>query len=84
MNAHPSYPSIMQFRDAFAKDNPEFLNLALFASHTFLIFLSVFLVDYMRMFPTIVNDFKILDEDKRVLLTAFNDVFREEEWNAKF
>jgi len=84
MNAHPSYPSIMQFRDAFAKDNPEFLNLALFASHTFLIFLSVFLVDYMRMFPAIVNDFKKLDEDKRMLLTAFNDIFREEKWNAKF
>lgn len=84
MNAHPSYPSIMQFRDAFAKDNPEFLDLALFASHTFLIFLSVFLVDYMQMFPAIVNDFKKLDEDKRMLLTAFNDIFREEKWNAKF
>ena len=84
MNAHPSYPSIMQFRDAFAKVNPEFHNLALFASHTFLIFLSVFLVDYMRLFPSIVNDFKKLDEEKRMLLTAFNDVFREEEWNANF
>ena len=84
MNAHPSYPSIMQFRDAFAKENPEFINLALFASQTFLIFLSVFLVDYMRMFPAIVDDFKKLDEDKRLLLTAFNDTFREEEWNAKF
>lgn len=84
MNAHPSYPSIMQFRDAFAKVNPEFHNLALFASHTFLIFLSVFLVDHMRLFPSIVNDFKKLDEEKRMLLTAFNDVFREEEWNANF
>ena len=25
-----------------------------------------------------------LDEDKRMLLTAFNDIFREEKWNAKF
>lgn len=84
MNAHPSYPSIMQFRDAFAKENPEFVNLALFASRTFLIFLSVFLVDYMRLFPAIVDDFKNLDEDKRFLLTALNDTFRENEWNAKF
>lgn len=84
MNAHPSYPSVMQFRDAFAKENPEFINFALFASQTFLIFLSIFLVDYMRMFPAIVKDFKKLDEDKRLLLTILNDTFREEEWNAKF
>lgn len=84
MNAHPSYPSIMQFRDAFAKENPEFINLALFASHTFLIFLSVFLVDYMRLFPVIVDDFKNLDEDKRLLLTVFNDLFREDKWKLNF
>ena len=84
MNAHPSYPSIMQFRDAFAKENPEFVKLALFASHIFLIFLSVFLVDYMRMFPSVVNDFKVLDEDRKRLLTTFNDIFRECTWMAKF
>lgn len=84
MNAHPSYSSIMQFRDAFAKINPGFLKLALFASHTFLIFLSIFLVDYMRMFPSVISDFSKLDEDKKMLLTAFNDFFREEKWKAAF
>ena len=84
MNAHPSYSSIMQFRDAFAKENPEFVNLALFASHTFLIFLSVFLADYMRLFPAIVDDFKKLDKKEKFLITAFNDLFREEKWKAKF
>lgn len=84
MNAHPSYSSVMQFRDAFAKEKPEFVNLALFASHIFLVFLSVFLVDYMRMFPSVVIDFSKLDGDKKMLLTAFNDFFREEKWKATF
>lgn len=80
LNAHPSYAAIMQFRDAFSKENPEFINLALFAAHTFLIFLSVFLVDYMRMCPTLIGDFKRLDEEKQALLTAFNDIYREDEY----
>lgn len=80
LNAHPSYPSMMQFRDAFSKDSPEFINLALFASRCFLIFLSVFLVDYMRLFPTIVENFKMLDEDTQKLLTVLNDIYREEEY----
>lgn len=84
LHAHPSYPSIMQFRDAFAKNNPEFLNMALFASQTFLIFLSVFLVDYMRLFPTIVEDFKKLDADTQKLLIAYNDFFREDKYKATF
>lgn len=74
----------MQFRDAFAKNNPEFLNMALFASQTFLIFLSVFLVDYMRLFPTIVEDFKKLDADTQKLLIAYNDFFREDKYKATF
>lgn len=82
MNAHPSYSSIMQFRDAFAKEKPEFVNLALFASHIFLVFLSIFLVDYMRMFPSVVIDFSKLDGDKKILLTALNNLFREEKWNV--
>lgn len=84
LHAHPSYPSIMQFRDAFAKSKPEFINMAIFASQTFLIFLSVFLVDYMRLFPSIVEEFKKLDADTQKLLIAYNDFFREDKYKATF
>lgn len=84
LNAHPSYPSIMQFGDAFAKDKPEFINMSLFAAQTFLMFLSVFLVDYMRLFPAIVDEYKKLDSEKQKLLTVYNDFFREEKYKAAF
>lgn len=84
LNAHPSYPSIMQFRDAFARDNPEFIHLALFAAQTFIIFLSVFLVDYMRLFPAIKDDFKELNKETQVVLSIFNDTFRENEYKVNF
>lgn len=78
LNAHPSYPSIMQFRDAFAKNDPEFIRMALFATQTFIIFLSVFIVDYMKMFPVIIEDFKRLSEETQMILTIYNDTFRED------
>lgn len=78
LNAHPSYPSIMQFRDAFAKNNPEFIRMALFATQTFIIFLSVFIVDYMKMFPVIIEDFKRLSEETQMILTVYNDTFRKD------
>lgn len=80
LHSHPSYVSIMQFRDAFAKDNPEYINMALFAAQFFLIFLSVFLVDYMRIFPSVLADFQSQDSETKVLLTAFNNIFREGEY----
>lgn len=80
LHSHPSYVSIMQFRDAFAKDNPEYVNMALFAAQIFLIFLSVFLVDYMKMFPSILAEFQSQDSETKVLLTAFNNIFREDEY----
>lgn len=81
LHSHPSYVSIMQFRDAFAKDNPEYVNMALFAAQIFLIFLSVFLVDYMRMFPSVLADFQSQDIETKTLLTAFNNIFREDEYS---
>lgn len=68
----------MQFRDAFAKNDPEFIRMALFATQTFIIFLSVFIVDYMKMFPVIIKDFKRLSEETQMILTIYNDTFRED------
>lgn len=59
------------------KNNPAFIRMALFASKTFIVFLSVFIVDYMKMFPVIIEDFKRLDEETQKILTFYNDTFRE-------
>lgn len=84
LNAHPSYPSIRQFGDAFKKNEPEFIKMAVFAAQTFIIFMSVFVVDYMRMFPNVLDIFKKLNLDKQELLIAYNDIFREEQYKANF
>lgn len=84
LNAHPSYPSIMQFRDAFKKKDPEFIKMAVFAAQTFIIFMSIFVVDYMRIFPNVFDIFKRLNLDKQELLIAYNDIFREEQYKANF
>lgn len=46
--------------------------------------MSVFVVDYMRMFPNVLDIFKKLNLDKQALLIAYNDIFREEQYKANF
>lgn len=76
LNAHPSYISLMQYRDAFSIKKPEFIQLALMAVRYALSFMSIFLVDYIKLFPQIKDTFKSLPEKQQVLLEFFHILIR--------
>lgn len=76
LNAHPSYISLMQYRDAFSIKKPEFVHLALMAVRYALFFMSIFLVDYIKLFPQIKDTFKSLPEKQQALLEFFHILIR--------
>lgn len=80
LNAHPSYISLIQFRDAFGIERPEFISMGAMAAKYATIFMSVFLSDYIRLFPKIKDNFNNLPQIERILLDLYNRMMRGEKY----
>ncbi len=76
LNAHPSYVSVFQFKDMFSKDKPYEEIILLNMKFSFAL-LSMFLSDYIKLFPEIKTDF-FLKEDllTQMSLDAYNKFVR--------
>lgn len=76
LNAHPSQVSVFQFRDLFSKDKP-YEEIILLNTKFSLALLSIFLSDYIKLFPEIKTDF-FLKEDllTQMSLDAYNKFVR--------
>ena len=81
LNAHPSYISILQFKDMFKKDNPEFVQLAVTGMKSCFVFLSICLADYIRVFPQVMKTYESFSIEDQILLNFHNRLARGEEYS---
>lgn len=75
--AHPSYYALMQFKDSYKGDSPAFVELACMASKNALVFMSVFIMDYMLVFPDTQHSFEELDAETQFMICLYNDIMRK-------
>ena len=79
LHGHPSYLSIFQFRDAFKNDNRADTSImAPHATQCVLAFMSIFIVDYMKLVPEIKAMYDKLEEPRRFAIGMFEDAMRGE------
>lgn len=78
LNAHPSYVSMFQFRDMYSKDDPAYVGITRGCVKTCLMILGIYLADYMKLFPQILDTYKEFSIENRFLLNLPNVVARGE------
>ncbi|NMA30805.1 MAG: hypothetical protein GX941_03220 [Candidatus Methanofastidiosa archaeon] len=78
--AHPSQVSVFQFRDMFGKDE-DFRQLTLLNLKYFFSFISVFVADYINLFPQVKQTFEQLDSYKQNAINAYNKMLRGDDYS---
>ena len=76
LHAHPSYISRLQFEEAFKLNNPQFVQLSMFAAKNAIMFLSIFISDYIKLNPHIRVYFNSPTNTSKNIINIYNDVFR--------
>ena len=72
LNTHPSIISMNQFNQAFTAEDPEYPRMSLTAILYMISFLSMFLQEYIVVFPKAKEIFEKQDEDIKGLLTLYD------------
>ncbi|WP_143751741.1 hypothetical protein [Maribacter sp. 6B07] len=86
--AHPSNVSVFQFADMFKKEENPFIYLTTFNLNNFFFLLSIFLFDYIKLFPNVKNTFEQLEKIEQIVIDRQNVFARDEsysindEWKA--
>lgn len=78
LHGHPSYLSLIQFRDAFKDDYRADIYMAKHATQCVLSFMSIFIVDYMKINPDIKTMYDKLEEPRRFAIGMYEDAMRGE------
>ena len=78
LHGHPSYLSLIQFRDAFKKDYRADMDMAKHATQCILSFMSIFIVDYMKLNPEVKTAYDKLEEPRRFAIGMYEDAMRGE------
>ena len=78
LHGHPSYLSLIQFRDAFKKDYRADIDMAKPATRFILSFMSIFIVDYMKLNPEAKTVYDKLEEPRRFAIGMYEDAMRGE------
>ena len=73
---HPSYVSVFQFAEMFAIDNPGYLELTSMNLNYARFFLSIFLADYIKLFPATIKTFEELSLVEQIILNFPNKLAR--------
>ncbi|MBK9726502.1 MAG: hypothetical protein IPO86_00125 [Saprospiraceae bacterium] len=74
--SHPSFVSVYQFADLFDKDNKDFLMMTTFNLKFAFIITSIFLADYLKLFPTNLSAFEKMDIRDQFVINFFNKNIR--------
>ena len=72
LNTHPSIISMNQFDQAFERNNPEYLHFCLTATLYMITYLSMFLQEYISIYPKAKAIFDSQDEDVKWMLTLYD------------
>lgn len=78
LHGHPSYLSLIQFRDAFKDEYRADKEMAKHATQCILSFMSIFIVDYMKLVPEIKAMYDKLEEPRRFAIGMYEDAMRGE------
>ena len=78
LHGHPSYLELIQFRDAFKDEYRADKEMAKHATQCVLSFMSIFIVDYMKLVPEIKAIYDKLEEPRRFAIGMYEDAMRGE------
>ena len=78
LHGHPSYLSLIQFRDAFTDEYRADMDMAKHATQCVLAFMSIYIVDYMKLVPEIKTMYDKLEEPRRFAIGMYEDAMRGE------
>jgi hypothetical protein len=67
IHAHPSFISVMQFGQMFELESQQYINSSTVCMRHCFFFLNIFLMDYMKLFPQIMNTYHTLPEEDMAL-----------------
>lgn len=81
LNAHPSYISMIQFREMFKKGEEEYIQISITGMKFCFMLLSVYLSDYIRMFPQIQKTYNTFPIEDQILLDFHNRLTRGNEYS---
>jgi hypothetical protein len=79
--SHPSNVSVFQFADMFNKGNESFIDATNFNLNTFFIFLSVFVADYIKVFPDVLEIYETLPQIDQIIINSNNRLVRGSEYS---
>lgn len=79
--SHPSQVSVFQFENMFGKDTEEFKELTATNLRFCFSLLSVFIADYINLFPEVKATFEKLDLHKQIALNTHNKMLRGDEYS---
>lgn len=75
--SHPSNVAVFQFGDMFKKNDPQFSNLTLHNLTYAFSLISVFIADYIKLFPKNLEIFNSLDLKSQIVINFFNTFARD-------
>lgn len=78
LHGHPSYLSVCQFRDAFIPGVRADIMMAKHATQCALSFLSIFIIDYMKLNPGVRAMYDNMDEPSQFAIGMYEDAMRGE------
>jgi len=79
--AHPSEVSVFQFETMFSRQNEEFKQLTTTNLKYCFSLMSVFVADYIYLFPQVKATFEKLEIYKQIALNAHNKMLREDSYS---
>lgn len=81
LNAHPSNVSVFQFREMFGKETEAFKGLVLIDMKFCFVLFSIFVADYLKVFPQIKQTFEKQSIRDQIMLNFHNKMMRGEEYS---
>jgi len=74
--AHPSNVSVFQFADMFKETSRASEELTIFNLKTAFILLSIFIADYIQLFPKVLKTYETLPIEQQIVLNSWNKLAR--------
>ncbi|MEO9851898.1 MAG: hypothetical protein ABJE80_22860 [Reichenbachiella sp.] len=81
LKSHPSYVSVFQFEQMFSKDTEAYKRIVCTNMKNCLALLSIFVADYIKLFPNILKTYNQLDTMNQLMLDCHNTLFRGTEFS---
>jgi len=81
LNSHPSNVAVFQFGEMFYNQDNAFLDLTNYNLRELFILLSIFIADYIHLFPEALKTFENLPLINQLVLNGYNRVARDDEYS---